>query len=80
MLDYLRHLGYAPSVDSETTYDSYNEDRTRTVAKIDNESFRNWREKAFADTFRSTPRSKPEPTSIAWVPVEEAVNTGNHVC
>ena len=70
--EYARELGYAPSLDSQTTYDSYTQNRYKTKAKIDQESFRNWREKVLADTFRSTPK----PTKNAWFAAEEPEKKG----
>ena len=73
ILEYAKELGYAPSLESGSTYDSYKETYHKSRPKIDQESFRNWREKVLADTFRSTPK----PTRNAWVPVDEPEEKGN---
>ena len=72
ILEYAKELGYAPSLESGTTYDSYSETYHKLRPKINQESFRNWREKLLTDTFRSTPK----PTRTAWVPVEEPDERG----
>ena len=53
--------------------DSLIDEHHRARADIDRESFRNWREKVLADTFRSSPK----PTKNAWIPAEQPVESGN---
>lgn len=67
--NYARELGYAASMDS---CDSLIDEHHRARADIDRESFRNWREKVLADTFRSSPK----PTKNAWIPAEQPVESG----